>query len=229
MADVFTPAKRSQVMARIRSQDTKPELAVRRSLHRLGYRFRLHDPRLPGRPDIVLKKHRLMIEVKGCFWHSHRCLKGRLPVGNPPIGRLSWSATKQRDRQKARLWRALGWRVATVWECDVRRLTPEDLARRLSSALRLTCPGLERTDSSGTPQFSDWIGHRAREQHRAALPLANREKERMVHDHLERRLRRPHDAIAYLTLVAAAASVPLLVHLDKRAMLTSVIFKGGGG
>jgi DNA mismatch endonuclease (patch repair protein) len=132
MADVFTPEKRSQVMARIRSQDTKPELAVRRSLHRLGYRFRLHDRCLPGRPDIVLKKHRLLIEVKGCFWHSHRCLKGRLPVGNHAYWAAKLERNKQRDRHKAKLWRALGWRVATVWECDVRRLTPEALARRLS-------------------------------------------------------------------------------------------------
>jgi DNA mismatch endonuclease Vsr len=132
MADVFTQAKRSQVMALIRSQDTKPELAVRSSLHRLGYRFRLHDRRLPGRPDIVLKRHRLIIEVKGCFWHSHRCLKGRLPVGNSAYWSAKLARNQQRDRWKARLWRASGWRVATIWECDIRRMTPERLALRLN-------------------------------------------------------------------------------------------------
>lgn len=132
MPDVFTKAKRSEVMARIRAKDTQPELAVRRTLHRLGYRFRLHDSRLPGRPDIVMKKHRLIIEVKGCFWHSHRCLKGRLPVDNSAYWSAKLANNVRRDRIKARRWRALGWRTATIWECDVRRLPPERLSLRLS-------------------------------------------------------------------------------------------------
>ncbi|HTT77492.1 MAG TPA: DNA mismatch endonuclease Vsr [Candidatus Binataceae bacterium] len=135
MPDVFTKAKRSEVMALIRAKNTKPELTVRRALHRLGYRFRLHDPRLPGRPDIVLKKHRLIIEVKGCFWHSHRCLKGRLPVDNHAYWSAKLERNLQRDRRKARLWRALGWRVASVWECDVRRLPADRLELRLSRLL----------------------------------------------------------------------------------------------
>jgi DNA mismatch endonuclease, patch repair protein len=128
MADVFTQAKRSQVMALIRAKDTKPELAVRRVLHRLGYRFRLHDASLPGRPDIVLRKHRLIIEVKGCFWHSHRCLKGRIPVGNRDYWLLKLAGNLRRDREKARRLRAMGWQVRTIWECEVRRQTPERLA-----------------------------------------------------------------------------------------------------
>jgi DNA mismatch endonuclease, patch repair protein len=131
MADVFSQAKRSQVMALIRSHNTKPELAVRRTLHQLGYRFRLRDKGLPGRPDIVLKKHRLVTEVKGCFWHSHRCLKGRLPVNNHSYWSTKLARNRRRDRQKARLWRSMGWRVAAIWECDVRRSTPEDLSVRL--------------------------------------------------------------------------------------------------
>jgi len=131
MADVFTPQKRSQVMARIRSRHTQPELAVRRVLHRLGYRFRLHDASLPGRPDIVLSKHRLIIEVKGCFWHHHRCLKGRIPAGNRDYWVAKLAGNQRRDRQKARRLRALGWRVKTIWECEIRRQTPERLATRL--------------------------------------------------------------------------------------------------
>ncbi|MGA2409701.1 MAG: DNA mismatch endonuclease Vsr [Candidatus Binataceae bacterium] len=131
MPDVFTQAKRSQVMALIRAKDTKPELAVRRALHGLGYRFRLHDARLPGRPDIVLRKHQLIIEVKGCFWHSHRCLKGRIPVGNRDYWLPKLAGNQRRDREKARRLRAMGWRVKTVWECEVRRQTPEGLATRL--------------------------------------------------------------------------------------------------
>ncbi|HUN59766.1 MAG TPA: very short patch repair endonuclease [Candidatus Binataceae bacterium] len=118
-------------MARIRAKDTKSELAVRRALYQLGYRFRLHDPHLPGRPDIVLKKHRLIIEVKGCFWHSHRCLKGRLPVDNSAYWSPKLANNVRRDRLKSRRWRVLGWHVATIWECDVRRLPPDRLALRL--------------------------------------------------------------------------------------------------
>jgi DNA mismatch endonuclease (patch repair protein) len=141
MPDVFTKAKRSEVMARIRAKDTKPELAVRSALHRLGYRFRLHDSRLPGRPEIVLKKHHLIIEVKGCFWHSHRCLRGRLPVENSAYWSAKLANNARRDRVKTRRWRALGWRVATVWECDVRRLPPDRLAFRLSRLFGRLTPG----------------------------------------------------------------------------------------
>jgi len=115
-------------MALIRAKNTKPELAVRRALHRLGYRFRLHDPRLPGRPDIVLSRHRLVIEVKGCFWHGHRCLKGRMPVGHRAYWAQKIGGNKVRERRNARRLRAMGWKVKTVWECEVRRQTSDQLA-----------------------------------------------------------------------------------------------------
>lgn len=118
-------------MARIRSKDTKPELAVRRALHGLGYRFRLHDPRLPGRPDIVLSRHRLIIEVKGCFWHGHRCLKGRMPVGNRAYWAQKIGGNKIRERRNARRLRAMGWRVKAIWECEVRRRSNDQLAAKL--------------------------------------------------------------------------------------------------
>src|SRR5271156_928388 len=122
-------------MARIRAKDTKPELAVRRALHGLGYRFRLHDRRLPGRPDIVLSKHRLIIEVKGCFWHGHRCLKGRVPVGNRAYWAQKLSGNKIRGRRNACRLRAMGWKVKTVWECEVRRKSSDQLAARLQKLL----------------------------------------------------------------------------------------------
>ncbi len=122
-------------MALIRAKDTQPEIAVRRALHQLGYRFRLHDARLPGRPDIVLKKHRLVVEVKGCFWHGHRCLKGRVPVGNRAYWSQKINGNKIRERRNARRLRAMGWRVKVVWECDVRRWTREQLAARLRGLL----------------------------------------------------------------------------------------------
>ncbi len=131
MADTFSRAKRSEVMARIRGKDTQPELAVRRALHRLGYRYRLHLMSLPGRPDIVLPKHRTIIQVKGCFWHGHFCLGGRVPPGR--YWREKLARNKARDARNDRRLRALGWRVRTVWECRVRRWPPHELDERLKT------------------------------------------------------------------------------------------------
>ncbi|MGH7986692.1 MAG: very short patch repair endonuclease [Candidatus Binataceae bacterium] len=134
--DVFTAAKRSEVMSHIRAKHTKPEIAVRRVLHALGYRFRLHDPKLPGRPDIILRKYHLIIEVNGCFWHRHHCLKGRMPVGNHRYWVRKLNTNKLRDRRNARRLRSLGWHVATIWECDVRRWTPARLREVLARVMR---------------------------------------------------------------------------------------------
>lgn len=131
MADTVSRAKRSEIMARIRGKDTQPELAVRSALHRLGYRYRLHVMHLPGRPDIVLPKHRLVIQVKGCFWHGHSCLGGRMPPGRHWPAKLARNVA--RDVRTERRLRALGWHVRTVWECRVRRWTPAELDRRIKA------------------------------------------------------------------------------------------------
>lgn len=142
-------------MAAIRSKNTKPEIAVRRALHALGFRFRLHAAGLPGKPDIVLKKHEAIVQVKGCFWHGHRCLKGRIPGSN----RAYWSAkiqgNKQRDRRNERRLRAAGWRVATIWECTVRRSNAVELAMLLERFLRRDASARQRRAQKGA-------GHRAR-------------------------------------------------------------------
>ena len=132
-------------MSRIRGMDTQPELAVRRTLHRLGHRFRLHMMSLPGRPDIVLPKHRTVIQVKGCFWHAHFCLGGRIPPGK--YWRAKLGRNRRRDRSNERRLRGLGWRVVTVWECRVRRWTP----RRLETQLMKLFPaeGARRRDQAG--------------------------------------------------------------------------------
>ena len=135
MADVFTREKRSEVMAAIRAKDTKPEIAVRRALHAMGYRFRLHAAALPGRPDIVMKRLGLIVQVKGCFWHGHRCLKGRVPG----LHRRYWlekiEGNKARDARNERKLRAMGWSVKTIWECHVRRSSPEELCASLTKVL----------------------------------------------------------------------------------------------
>jgi DNA mismatch endonuclease (patch repair protein) len=123
--DVFTPAKRSEVMSRIRGRDTKPELALRSMLHRLGYRFTIHGPKnktLPGRPDLVLPKYRTVIFVHGCFWHGHEnCPYFRLPKSRSTFWKTKIEGNQTRDLRNESALRLLGWHVVTIWECALRR------------------------------------------------------------------------------------------------------------
>ena len=138
MTDVFSPAERSRVMSRIRGRDTKPELQIRSMLHRLGYRFRLHRRDLPGSPDIVLPKHRTVIFVHGCFWHRHPgCRYSTTPATRARFWRLKFERNVERDGESTRSLRRAGWRVITIWECEVRKLArhPERIGRRLHRAL----------------------------------------------------------------------------------------------
>lgn len=119
MADCFTPEKRSAIMRAVKSRDTTPELRVRRALHAMGYRFRLHRKDLPGTPDIVLPRHNLALFVHGCYWHGHDCKRGdRIPRSN----REYWSAkidrNKKRDQVNYEALQSLGWRISTIWECE---------------------------------------------------------------------------------------------------------------
>ena len=131
--DVFTPEKRSAVMRRVKGRDTKPELKVRRILRDLGLGYRLGGCGLPGRPDVVMKGRRLAVFVHGCFWHGHDCRRGaRAPKANAAY----WSAKIGRNRERdARNLQALtdaGWRVETVWECEL--ADPAAVADRLQAA-----------------------------------------------------------------------------------------------
>jgi DNA mismatch endonuclease (patch repair protein) len=105
-------------MAAVRGKNTAPELKVRSILHRLGLRFRLHDRRLPGTPDIVLARHRTVVLVHGCFWHQHRCSRGTFPKSHAGYWQAKLSGNKLRDKSHCRKIRSLGWRVVIVWECQ---------------------------------------------------------------------------------------------------------------
>jgi DNA mismatch endonuclease (patch repair protein) len=126
------------MMASIRARDTKPEMTVRRFLHARGFRYRLHDPSLPGKPDIVLPKHRTVIEVRGCFWHQHpRCQYAYMPASNHDFWQKKLSENSDRDlRNKAQL-HELGWRVFVIWECEVDEECLYDLVKRLQCAQNL--------------------------------------------------------------------------------------------
>lgn len=117
--DTLTPAERSDRMSRIRGKDTAPELWVRRYLHALGFRYRLHARKLPGRPDLVLPKHGVVILVHGCFWHGHACQKGRIPATRSTFWREKLKGNRDRDARNLRKLKGLGWRVLTVWECSL--------------------------------------------------------------------------------------------------------------
>ncbi|KUZ98731.1 very short patch repair endonuclease [Burkholderia latens] len=107
-------------MARIRCKDTKPELAVRSILHRLGFRFRLHRKDLPGRPDIVLPKHRKIILVQGCFWHGHTCRLASKPKSNQVYWAQKILSNQERDRRTLASLKDAGWSVLELWECEIR-------------------------------------------------------------------------------------------------------------
>lgn len=118
--DVVDAATRSRMMAGIRGKDTKPELVIRRGLHALGFRFRLHDRLLPGRPDLVLPRWRSAIQVHGCFWHGHDCPLFRWPSTRQEFWRAKISRNVERDAEVEAALDQAGWRVLTVWECALK-------------------------------------------------------------------------------------------------------------
>jgi len=121
MTDVHRCEQRSFNMSRIRGRDTKPELLVRSIVHQLGFRFRLHHRDLPGKPDLVLSRHRKIIFVHGCFWHMHRCRYGRVtPRTNAEFWQEKRQSTVARDRRNRQALRKQGWEILTVWECWTR-------------------------------------------------------------------------------------------------------------
>ncbi len=142
MVDIFTPEKRSEVMSRIRDKNTKPELAVRSMLHRLGYRFTVSGPKnrkLPGRPDIVLPKHRAVIFVHGCFWHGHEgCKDFRLPKSRVEFWENKITTNRSRDQRNRVDLRVMGWKVITIWACEMKTLSAKsDLIARLPALIEL--------------------------------------------------------------------------------------------
>jgi DNA mismatch endonuclease (patch repair protein) len=121
MADVLTPEQRRRNMQRIRSKNTKPEMRVRQLVHRLGYRFRLHSAKLPGRPDLVFAARHKVIFVHGCYWHMHACRFGRVvPATNAEFWQKKRSGNVERDRVVRGELRKAGWKLLVIWECEAR-------------------------------------------------------------------------------------------------------------
>lgn len=141
MTDVFTPEKRSAVMARVKGKGTTPELKVRKALTALGARYRLNRKDLPGSPDVVMAGRRLAIFVHGCFWHGHDCARGgRVPKANRDYWLAKVVRNKARDAAAEAALTAQGWRVETIWECDLKD----------AEALRVRLEGLIHPPSSSS-------------------------------------------------------------------------------
>jgi DNA mismatch endonuclease (patch repair protein) len=132
--DVFTAEERSALMSRIRGRDTKPELAVRRLAHALGYRFRLHRRDLPGAPDLTFPGRRKVVFVHGCFWHQHPgCRYAYRPKSNLEFWKRKLTANTRRDVCVLQKLREQGWSPLVIWECEISNL--QNLANRLKSHL----------------------------------------------------------------------------------------------
>ena len=127
-------ANRSHTMSQIGGRNTQPEIRVRKALHALGYRFRLHAKGLPGKPDIVLPKYKTAIFVHGCFWHRHSCKKGEsFPKTNIAFWEKKFRDNAARDRRVALELEQTGWKVVVIWECETKRSV--DLAEKISASL----------------------------------------------------------------------------------------------
>jgi DNA mismatch endonuclease (patch repair protein) len=121
MTDTFTPAARSEIMRRVRSHDTAPEWMIRRGLHAAGFRYRLHGKDLPGTPDLVLPRFRMVVFVHGCFWHWHGCKRSRMPAANRDYWERKISRNRKRDQTNVKSLRKSGWLCRIVWECQLDR------------------------------------------------------------------------------------------------------------
>lgn len=138
MADIFSKAKRSEIMSKISGKETKPEILVRKFLFSQGFRYRKNDRKLPGKPDIVLPRYKTGIFVHGCFWHGHlNCKKSALPQTNHEFWKNKIQKNIERDKSKQKELKKLGWQIITVWQCQIKsRELFEKTMRRIVTKLQ---------------------------------------------------------------------------------------------
>jgi len=123
MSDTLSKEKRSLNMSKIKAKDTVPELTVRSVLHKMGYRYRLHDKDLPSKPDIVLRKHKVIFFVNGCFWHQHpNCRRASMPKSNLNYWKPKLQRNVERFEEVAKLLKSKGWKVFVIWECQTKNI-----------------------------------------------------------------------------------------------------------
>jgi DNA mismatch endonuclease, patch repair protein len=145
MADVVSPDVRSRMMAGIRGTNTAPELILRRGLHAGGFRFRLHDRSLPGKPDLVFPRYRAVLFAHGCFWHGHDCHLFRMPSTRPEFWSAKIARNREVDQRTEDALTDLGWRIGIVWECALKgrqKLELAEVLARCAEWLRSDIPRL---------------------------------------------------------------------------------------
>ena len=136
MVDKFSKETRSRIMSQIRGKDTKPEILVRSYLFSRGLRFRKNDKRYPGSPDIVLPKYKTIVFVHGCFWHLHEgCKHAKIPKSNVEYWKNKLYKNRERDERNQRELEAMGWKVITVWECELKKGKREQTLENLFSQI----------------------------------------------------------------------------------------------
>lgn len=150
MTDIVTPEIRSRMMSGIRSKNTKIEISIRKALFALGFRYRINDRNLPGKPDIVLPRYRVVIMVHGCFWHGHNCSLFRLPKSRTEFWQKKITKNRERDALANNSLTSAGWRVATVWECSIRGTKSLGLEMTVSKIAKWLESGEQLTEISGS-------------------------------------------------------------------------------
>lgn len=135
--DNVSKETRSRIMARVRSKDTRPELAFRRAFFALGFRYRLHVKSLPGVPDVVLAKHHVAIFINGCFWHWHGCSRSRLPIENSDYWHKKIERNQERDKVSYKALTDAGWRVLVIWECALKKRSVDAAVRLAADYVRM--------------------------------------------------------------------------------------------
>ncbi len=136
MADIVAPEVRSRMMAGIRGKDTKPEIILRKGLHAAGFRYRLHDRSLPGKPDMVFPRHRAVLFAHGCFWHGHDCHLFKWPASRPEFWTAKITRNREVDARSEQALAAAGWRLGIVWECALKGRTRLPLGEVLEACVR---------------------------------------------------------------------------------------------
>lgn len=145
MTDTVSTAKRSEIMGKIRGRDTKPELLVRQFLHSQGYRFRLHDRKLPCHPDVVLKKYKTVIFVNGCFWHGHSdCKHFKIPKSNVDFWKNKIETNIKRDLDCLERLASMGWKAIIVWECELKPAIKHQTLARIDVMLKKNLKNIGR-------------------------------------------------------------------------------------
>ena len=135
MPDVFSVDKRKQIMRKIHTKNTTPELKLRSLLHRNGFRYSLNRKDLPGKPDIVLPKYKKVIFVHGCFWHGHNCNRGHRPTTNEEFWNKKLDLNILRDKKVIEELEEMGWKSMVVWECEIKKKNEDELLYRLKAFL----------------------------------------------------------------------------------------------